>query len=353
MLEVRLEARKGDTIIDTRFALNRGVTALVGPSGAGKTSILRLIAGLDAPLAGFVKLGDRVLFDDEQDVDIPVNRRGLGMVFQRPLLLPHRNVAANIRLGRRVPKARLIEVASALGIDTLLKRRVGGLSGGEQQRVMLARALVGQPNALLCDEPLTGLDSPRRQALVDVMREALAALDIPVLYVTHAFDEAAELADRLMVLEEGRVVEDGPVAEIAARHGSTRQFEAGVSSLITGEIAARDAEFGLATVAVGDEQIEIADPGLEVGAPVTLRLWAKDLVLAKTRPEGISARNALTGRVKAVKAGAGAEADIAIEAAGTVLMARVMRKTVTEMDLNEGSEVVVLFKSAAPVATKT
>lgn len=353
MLEVRLEARRGETIIDTTFALNPGVTALVGPSGAGKTSILRLIAGLDMPQAGFIKLGDRVLFDDEQDVDLPAHRRALGMVFQRPLLLPHRNVAANIRLGRRVPKARLSEIAAALGIDTLLKRRVGGLSGGEQQRVMLARALVGRPQALLCDEPLTGLDTPRRQALVEVMREAFATLEIPVLYVTHAYDEAAELAERLLVLEQGRIVEDGPVAEIAARHGSTRQFEAGVSSLIEGEIAARDADYGLAIVAVGDEQIEIADPGLEVGAPVTLRLWAKDLVLAKTRPEGISARNALTGRVSAVTPGAGAEADIAIKAAGTILMARVMRKTVTEMDLKEGGEVVVLFKSAAPVATRT
>lgn len=350
MLEVDIEGRAGDFTLAAAFTAGAGATALIGPSGAGKTSLLRMIAGLARPARGVIRLGGTVLVDTAAGVGLPVHRRRIGMVFQEPRLMPHKTVAANIALGLGGggPDRRKVEaIAGRLHVLDLLARRVGGLSGGEQQRIMLARALVGDPALILCDEPLTGVDPALKARLLEEMRAAFAAARVPVLYVTHSIDEAVRLAGAFLVMQAGHIVDRGDAAAVLSRLEGDAHFEAGVSSLLTGRVTGIDAEFGLAVVAVGGQSVEIAAGSLAVGDTARLRLWAKDVILALTVPDGISARNALSGTVAVIRDAGGAQAEITVSVGDTAVRTRVMRKTVAELGLAPGQTVQVIFKSAA------
>jgi len=348
VLEVDVTGTKGGFALAASFTAGAGTTALIGESGAGKTTLLRFIAGLDRPEEGAIRLGQKTLFDEGAGIDLAADRRRVGMVFQEPRLMPHMNVAANIALGLRGgDTGRVAAVAERLRIGELLQRRIAGLSGGEKQRVMLARALVGEPDVILCDEPLTGIDPALKASLLDEMRAVFAEARVPVVYVTHSIGEAVRVAETVLVMSGGLIVDRGAAAAVLARHPGEVHFEAGVSSLLTGTVTDIDAEYGLATVAVGDQSVEIAAGELKLGATARLRLWAKDVVLALERPHAISARNALAGTVTQVRAVGAAQAEVTVEVAGTPVLTRVMRKTVAELLLVEGKPVFVVFKSAA------
>lgn len=348
MLEVDVRGARGGFSLAAAFTAEVGTTSLIGPSGAGKTTLLRFIAGLDRPAEGVIRLGERVLFDAAAGIDLDASKRRVGMVFQEPRLLPHLNVAANIGLGLRDGAGPGVEaVAARLHIGDLLGRRIAGLSGGEQQRVMLARALVGAPELILCDEPLTGIDPALKAAVLDEMRAVFAEAGVPVVYVTHSIGEAVKMAGTILVMSGGQIVDRGEAAAVLARHPGDIHFEAGVSSLLSGTVTEIDAAFGLATVAIGGGAIEIAAGALTVGATARLRLWAKDVVLALDRPAAISARNALAGTVTGVREVDIAQAEVTVEVAGTPVRTRVMRKTVAELALAEGKAVFVVFKSVA------
>lgn len=348
MLEVDVTGVAGEFPLTAAFTAEAGTTALIGPSGAGKTTLLRFIAGLERPDEGRVRLGARVLFDAAQGIDLAAEKRRVGMVFQEPRLMPHMTVAANIALGLRGgTKQGVPAVASRLQIAELLGRRIAGLSGGEQQRVMLARALVGAPDLILCDEPLTGIDPALRESLLAQMRAVFGEAGVPVVYVTHSIGEAVRVADTVIVMSGGKIVDRGQAAAVLARHPDETHFEAGVSSLLTGIVTEIDADYGLATVTIDGQPVEIPAGGLAVGDTARLRLWAKDVVLALERPSRISARNALAGTITHVRKLGAAQAEVAVDVAGTPVLTRVMRKTVAELDLAEGGAVFVVFKSAA------
>ena len=241
-LEVALSAMIGTFYLDARFALPGGLTVLFGPSGAGKTRLLRLLAGLDRPDEGRIVLARSTLTDRATRTDVPVHERRIGLVPQTPALLPHRSALANVALAAphhdRATRRQLAHTWLArVGAEELAERRPAQLSGGQQQRVALARALVGDPRLLLLDEPFSGLDLPVRRRLRSLVRELVADTGVPTLFVTHDPSEVAELADRVLLAADGhirRVVdaevalkELGEVADRATGDSSTGDSSAG------------------------------------------------------------------------------------------------------------------------------
>jgi molybdate transport system ATP-binding protein len=206
MIELAFRLRQGDFVLDIDESLNAGITALFGPSGAGKTTVLDAIAGLRTPQSGRIAVHDRVLFDAAARVNLPPHGRHIGYVPQDVALFPHMNVRRNVLYGRRPGQKLALEtVAAMLEVGTLLDRRVPDLSGGERQRVALARALMSAPELLLLDEPLAAVDVERRRRILPYLLRVRDELGIPVIYVSHDRGEVDQLADRVVVLENGRV----------------------------------------------------------------------------------------------------------------------------------------------------
>lgn len=209
-LTVDVRAHVGDFHLDVRFALGAGLTVVFGPSGAGKTRLLRLIAGLDRPDDGRILLGSTVFDDTSARTHTPPHQRHIGMVFQQPYLLPHRTVLANVALalrdGDRVQRrARATELLDQVDATAFAARRPGQLSGGQRQRIALARALAGDPRLLLLDEPFNALDLPVRRQLRRLVRDLVDQTAVPTLFVTHDADELTDLADQVLLADHGTI----------------------------------------------------------------------------------------------------------------------------------------------------
>lgn len=343
MLEIDVKAGFGDFELTAALEAAAGVTALVGRSGAGKSSLLRLLAGLSRPKAGRIALGDQVFFDAAKKVWVLPEKRHIGMVFQRPALVPHLSVLANIRLGYRHAQSE-DPVIIGTGCEKLLDRPISALSGGEQQRVMLARALVGSPSLLLMDEPLSALDAASKAELLNLFATIFPTLDVPVIYVTHAMDEAARVAAHFALMDAGRIVLVGGAATVLAHYSG--HAGSGVASVLPGTIT-DIADDGLVTIKVGAQRVEAIGGGLLVGMPVLVRLWARDVVLARTRPSDISARNALAGTIAALNDLPGGQVEVHVAVEGQTVTAIVMARTVKDMQLAAGQSINALFKSAS------
>ena len=206
MIQLAFRLRQGEFLLDIDESLNAGITALFGPSGAGKTTVLDAIAGLRTPQSGRIAVHDRVLFDAATRVNLPSHARHVGYVPQDVALFPHMDVRRNVLYGRRPgQKLSLETVAAMLEVGTLLDRRVSDLSGGERQRVALARALMSAPELLLLDEPLAAVDVERRRRILPYLLRVRDELGIPVIYVSHDRVEVDQLADRVVMLDNGRV----------------------------------------------------------------------------------------------------------------------------------------------------
>jgi molybdate transport system ATP-binding protein len=209
VFDIAVRKRLGDFVLDARFQSRSAVTALFGPSGAGKTSIINAIAGLIEPERGRIAVADRVLFDSEAGIDVPPHRRRMRVVFQESRLFPHLNARQNLVYGRwiagRAAGTDLDNIVRLLGLEALLARRPRTLSGGERQRIAIGRALLADPVALLLDEPLASLDEARRQEILPYLERLVATAKIPILYVSHARTEIERLAGTVVVLEGGRV----------------------------------------------------------------------------------------------------------------------------------------------------
>jgi molybdate transport system ATP-binding protein len=351
-LSVALDDEIGDFVVNAAFEARGGVTALFGSSGAGKTTIVAMIAGLRRPRAGRIILNDRVLFDSVASVSLPASRRKVGMVFQEARLFPHFSVRANLLYGRwagrRPSGTRLEAVVELLGLERFLQRRPESLSGGEAQRVAIGRALLSGPEVLLMDEPLSQLDGARRAEILPFLERLAHEGGVPILYVSHVIDEVARLADDIVVLSEGRVVAAGPVAEVFGRIdlGATiGRHEAG--AILNATVAAHDPEFALTTLAVGEARLAVPLLDRRIGARVRIRIRARDVALALSRPEGISIRNAVAAEIAAIRLEEGAYCEVLLGFSGQHLRARITRKSASELGLSPGRAVVALVKGIA------
>ncbi len=305
--------------LDVTFTASPGITILFGASGAGKTTLLDCIAGLLEPNAGHIACGGRVLFDSALRVKVPVPRRRIGYVFQDLALFPHLTVEQNVQYGLHelasdARPSRVGAILESFHIAHLAGRRPGEISGGERQRTALARALVTAPTVLLLDEPLVGLDVLTKARIMDDIRAWNQTHWLPVLYVTHNREELFAMGERVLILEEGRLLATGTPQEVlsAPRHETVAQlagFENVLDAVITashereGSMRCRlvsgwdsnGAEAMLSREEASAPELEVPLGRMQVGDRVRLGIRAGDVLLATMRPEGLSARNLLPG----------------------------------------------------------
>lgn len=360
MIEVALKKRLGPFTLDVAFraapgspGANPGVIALFGRSGCGKTTTVHLISGLLRPDAGLVQIGDLTLFDSARGIDVPAERRRIGYVFQDARLFPHFDVLRNLRYGAKRapaegPEVSFDEMIDLLGLAGLLTRRPRELSGGERQRVALGRALLCRPHLLLLDEPMASLDAARRDELLPYLERLRDRLSIPMVYVSHQFEEVLRLATHVALLQSGRVVAQGSVAAVSL----TPELRAIVGSealgaVVEGDIDAVDAEAGLATLRVGAGRLALQAEGLIRGQQVRVQLLARDLILAIEPPRGLSVRNCLEGSLVSLRPDAGRTYLGEIDVGGPRLICQVTASATAELDLAVGRRVWVLVKTVS------
>jgi molybdate transport system ATP-binding protein len=352
MLDVRTGkiASDGDPFaIDVRFAAPVGVTVLFGASGAGKTTVLDCIAGLRCPQSGRIVSGETVLFDSASRTDVAVSNRHVGYVFQTLALFPHMSAEDNIQYGianysPSERRARVDEIAESFGIGHLLKRRPRQISGGERQRVALARTLVTDPMVLLLDEPLSGLDLSTKSRIMNDLKRWNDKHRIPILYVTHDRAEVFAMAERVVVLERGTVIAQGSpfdVLEIPRRE-SIAQLS-GFENVLDGTVKVQHEDRGTMTCAVGTIELEVPLARISAGAPVRIAVRAGDILLATVRPQGLSARNIIPGRIVSL-----ARRDMVAVAhvdCGTIFEVHLTPHAQQSLGLSEGGEVWLVLKT--------
>ncbi|WP_112196955.1 molybdenum ABC transporter ATP-binding protein [Pseudomonas sp. LG1E9] len=359
MINVRLQLRYSGFALDVDLHLpGRGVTALYGHSGSGKTTCLRCIAGLERAENGFIQVNDDVWQDSRSGLFVPPHKRALGYVFQEASLFAHLSVRANLEFGlKRIPRLqRRVDMAQAtalLGIGHLLERNPLHLSGGERQRIGIARALLTSPKLLLMDEPLAALDSQRKNEILPYLERLHDELDIPVLYVSHAQDEVARLADHIVLLSDGKALASGPIGETLARLDLplARGDDAGV--VINGTVTAYDAHYQLLTLHLPGSALSmrVAHAPMAVGHALRVKVQARDVSLSLQGSEPSSILNRLPVTViQETPADNSAHVLVRLEAEGTPLLARITRFSRDQLQLHPGQTLWAQIKAVAVLA---
>jgi molybdate transport system ATP-binding protein len=353
MLNVDIQTRLGSFELAVTFASDAGVTALFGRSGSGKTTLVNCIAGLVRPDRGAIEVNGECLFDSSRGIDVPVERRRIGYVFQEGRLFPHLTVRGNLNYGYELarPNERYVsikQVVDLLGLEHLLERRPGNLSGGEKQRVAIGRALLASPRVLLMDEPLASLDNLRKGEILQYIERLHDEITVPIVYVTHAVDEILRLAEVVVLMAGGRVISTGKASEIMGRpelRAHAGIFEGG--TVIDAKVVAHDLAYDLTTLEFAGGQLTVPGVDALVGEPIRIRIRARDVSLALTRPADISVLNVLEGRVTEVSAEQGPSANVRVDVGGVTLVARVTRYSVARLELGADREVYALIKAVS------
>ena len=356
-LHLRARRALGSFTLDVTIDLPaRGITALFGPSGSCKTSCLRVLAGLDRHANAQVVVGGQIWQDSARGIFVPTHRRALGYVFQEASLFSHLTVRDNLTFGhRRTPVAERSRSwehpLELLGIAPLLARWPHELSGGERQRVAIARALAANPRLLLMDEPLAALDAARKADILPYLERLQGELDIPVIYVSHALDEVARLADHLVLIDGGRVTAEGPVPTLLTRLSLPLAQGDQAAAVITGTVQSHDPAFRLTHVAFGGGTLRLVTPepllACAVGQSVRLRVQARDVSLTLAPATDTSILNVLPATVIEWREDHPGYAMVALDAGGTRLLARVTRKSAASLGLAPGRPVFAQVKGAA------
>lgn len=331
------------------FIAEPGITILFGPSGAGKSTTLAAIAGTIVPASGRIEIGNSVLFDSARGVNLPIQRRAIGMVFQNLALFEHMSVIDNVAYGlagvARTERIKMaMEMLERFAIAPLAQQRPARLSGGERQRVALARALVVKPRALLLDEPLSALDAHTKSNIIEDLRAIAGANPIPILLVTHDRAEAVALGSRMLVYEQGRIVADGvPIEVLGAPRTLSVANLAGIENLFTGKVSALHPERGTMSVSIGAVSFDTPMSGKAVGDSVHVAISARDILLASEEPRHTSARNVLPGTITALR-----EHDlncyVTVEC-GIPLSVLITKQAATELAVQKGQRVWLAFKA--------
>ncbi|TFW35836.1 molybdenum ABC transporter ATP-binding protein [Massilia horti] len=352
-IRARFRIDHGGFSLDVALELpGRGVSALFGHSGAGKTTCLRAIAGLERAPDGYVALGDEVWQDEARGVFVPTHKRSLGYVFQEASLFSHLSVRGNLEFGlKRVAHANrrfeLAPVAELLGIGGLLERRPTSLSGGERQRVAIARALLASPRLLLMDEPLAALDLQRKREILPYLERMHDELSIPIIYVSHSTDEVARLADHLVLLEAGRVVASGTLTETLARTDLPSAFLEDAGVVLETVLAAHEADH-LSRLDFEGGNLHVGQRSESLGSRLRCRIHARDVSLALDRPRATSIVNVLPAVVTATAAtDTPGHVLVQMRIGAVPLLARITERSRRELAIVPGLQVWAQVKGVA------
>jgi molybdate transport system ATP-binding protein len=349
-LRYRVERREFSLDVDLELPL-RGITGVFGESGAGKTTLLRCIAGLESALAGRLTVAGETWEDTARGIALPVQRRNIGYVFQEPRLFDHLSVRANIEYGRNRRAGDnagdFDHVIELLGLGALLERRPLALSGGEAQRVAIARALLCAPQLVLMDEPLASLDRARRDEILPFLERLHAEARIPIIYVSHNIEEICRLCDHLVVMEAGRVLASGELQDVLVQLDIPVLGGDNAGSIIDGVIARYDGDDDLTCLEFSGGRLWVPGHVGAEGAALRLRTQASDISLCRSRPEQSTILNILPAEIEAIQPGQGPTILVRLRLGEDRIVARVTRRSIRELGLQEGESLFAQVKSVA------
>ncbi len=355
MIGASVRFARGDFSLEVEFQADTAVTGVFGSSGAGKTTLINLIAGLERPDRGSIALDGQTLFDSARAIDVPTHRRRVGVVFQEHRLFPHYSVMGNLRYGRRPGGEELQRIAGILEIEPLLQRRVHELSGGERQRVALGRALLSSPQLLLLDEPLSSLDLRLRQQIIPYFRRVRDVLAVPMLYVSHDLTEILQLTDQILVIQLGRVVGQGRYTDLVHDDGVFAVVhDRGMKNVLAARVVSHSPGEGISILALGPAPGSKPGPPQQIVAPlspaapgagVTVSVLPWDIALATAPVSGVSIQNQVRGTVTRCTAH---ERSMLVEIdIGVPVIAEVSRRSAASLNVQAGRPIVCLIKSHA------
>lgn len=351
MLDLDLELRLRSFTLQGRLTLEQSIMGLFGPSGCGKSTLLRAIAGLAHPQTGRITLDGETLFDAECGINVPPHRRRIGLVFQDSRLFPHLSIEHNLLYGfKLLPPAQrrftLAQILDLLDIGHLLQRRPRHLSGGERQRAALGRTLLASPRLLLLDEPLAALDEGRKQQILPFLRRVRDELRLPMLYISHAVNEILYLTPHLAVMEQGRILGQGPFADVIRQEhilGLARSL--GLENVLQVTVSRHEPDIGCTTVRYDHHELHLPLSSLPPGTPTWIALRAADVALARQPVAAITIQNQAPGRITHLRRIADrvlVEVDI-----GVPITAEITVKAMRDLQLAQGETVYCLFKARA------
>jgi len=352
---VNIQRKLRDFSLDVNFESDAHMLGVFGPSGAGKTMLIRMIAGLERPDSGSIIIDGKTMFDRARGVDVPSHRRRVGVVFQEHRLFPHYTVRGNLLYGARGNTAALQSTMDLLELQLLTNRRIDELSGGERQRVALGRALLSQPNVLLLDEPLVSLDHRLRGQILPYLRRVQDALTIPVLYVSHELQEILQLTNHMLVLDGGRVAGHGQFSALA-HHDAVLSVvhDRGMTNIVRARVAERRADEGVDILAIipssGARQqpmTQLIAPiaSNQVGEEVMISIQPWDVALAAQPVQGVSIQNQVMGVVNRCTAH---DRRVLVEVdIGVPILVEISRRSASAMNIETGRTVICLIKSHA------
>ena len=352
-LSVEIALARPGFALDVAFDSPGGVTALFGRSGAGKSTIAGLLAGLVRPDRGRILVDGEVMVDRAAGIFVPPHRRRIGSVFQDGRLFPHLTVRQNLLYGawfarRQASGKPLADIVELLGIGHLLDRRPATLSGGEKQRVAIGRALLASPRLLLMDEPLASLDARRKDEILPYLERLRDEARVPIVYVSHSIAEVTRLATTIVLISAGRVHAVGPVQDVMGRAGLyplAGRFEAG--AVLGVRITAHDPRWSLTELTGDFGRLTVPRLDAPVGTALRVRIRARDVILAVTRPTGISALNVLAAEVDRLVPIEEGALEVQLRLGGERLLARVTRRSGEALGLAAGREVFAVIKTVA------
>lgn len=352
MLELNFSQTLGDHCLTINESLPAsGITAVFGVSGAGKTSLINAISGLTKPQKGRIVLNNRVLNDAEKNICLSPEKRRVGYVFQDARLFPHYKVRGNLRYGMAKSMAgQFDKLVSLLGIEGLLDRLPGGLSGGEKQRVAIGRALLTAPELLLLDEPLASLDIPRKRELLPYLQRLAREINIPMLYVSHSLDEILHLADKVLVLEEGNVKAFGNLEDVwgsSVMHPWLPKEQQ--SSILKVTVLEHHPHYAMSALALGDQHIWVNKLDRPLQSPVRIRVQASDVSLVLQPPVQTSIRNVLRAKVVQCFDDNG-QVEVQLEVGGRTLWARISPWARDDLAVKPGQWLYAQIKSVSITA---